>query len=230
VQFLIKGGPVMVPLLIASFAAVAVAIERTVVLLRAARDSGPLMHEVRRLLERGQPDDALRACEAASTPVGRVLAAGLRSRRLPPERLEKVLEEQAMAEVPELNRRLAVLDTVVTIAPLLGLLGTVTGMIRSFGIMALSGIDRPHGITGGVAEALIATAVGLAIAITTLVVYNWLSEKVRDVTSQMEIRATQLVNLLADLPAAEIRDRRLETTDQRPETKEAGAVLVEEAR
>lgn len=198
VAFLVKGGPVMVPLLVASFLAVAVTIERTVVILRAARDSDPLMRHVRESLARGTAGDALRTCEEAETPVGRVLAAGLRSRRLAPERLEKILEEQAMAELPALNRRLAVLDTVITVAPLLGLLGTVTGMIRSFGIMALSGIDRPHGITGGVAEALIATAVGLGIAIATLVAYNWLTEKVRDITSQMEIRATQLVNLLAD--------------------------------
>ena len=198
VQFLVKGGPVMVPLLAASLVAVTVMIERIVVLGRAGRESGPLMDEVRACVQRGAFRDAIRAAEAAGTPVGRVLAAGLHARRLPPERLDKILEEAAMAELPELSRRLVVLDTVVTVAPLLGLLGTVTGMIRSFDVMALSGVDRPHAITGGVAEALIATAVGLAIAITTLVVYNWLSEKVRDITSQIEIRATQLANLLAE--------------------------------
>ncbi|HOJ22077.1 MAG TPA: MotA/TolQ/ExbB proton channel family protein [Armatimonadota bacterium] len=201
VAFLVKGGPIMVPLLAASFLAVAVTIERAVILARASRDSGPLMRRVREALQRGAFDEAVRACEEANTPVGRVLAAGLRARHLPPERLEKVLEEEALSELPALNRRLVVLDTVITIAPLLGLLGTVTGMIRSFGIMAVSGIDRPHGITGGVAEALIATAVGLAIAITTLIAYNWFTEKVRDITSQMEIRATQLINLLAEARA-----------------------------
>ena len=194
----------MVPLLAASLLAVAVMIERAIVLGRASRDSSPLMECVRRCIGQGETTEAVRACEAAGTPVGRVLAAGLQARHLPEERLEKVMEEQAMAELPDLNRRLSVLDTVVTVAPLLGLLGTVTGMIRSFGIMAQSGIDRPHGITGGVAEALIATAFGLAVAITTLVVYNWLSEKVRDVTAQMEIRATQLVNLLAAVEVAPV--------------------------
>lgn len=201
VHFLAKGGPVMVPLLAASLLAVAVMIERALVLGRASRDSAPLMEQVRRCIAQGDATEAVRICEVAGTPVGRVLAAGLQARHLPEDRLEKVMEEQALAELPALNRRLAVLDTVITVAPLLGLLGTVTGMIRSFGIMAQSGIDRPHGITGGVAEALIATAVGLAIAITTLVVYNWLSEKVRDITAQMEIRATQLANLLAGVGA-----------------------------
>lgn len=198
VQLLIKGGPVMVPLLIASLAAVAVMIERAVVLSRAGRDSGRLLDVVRRSLAANSEAEALRACNEAGTPVGRVLAAGLRVRHLPPERIEKVMEEQAMAELPQLSRRLVVLDTVITVAPLLGLLGTVTGMIRSFDIMAISGVDRPHAITGGVAEALIATAAGLAIAITTLVVYNWLTEKVRQITAQIEIRATALVNLLAE--------------------------------
>ncbi|MDH7571233.1 MAG: MotA/TolQ/ExbB proton channel family protein [Armatimonadota bacterium] len=199
VQFLAKGGPVMVPLLVASMAAAAVAIERAIVLGRAGRDSEPLMESVRRLVRQDAFADAVRACEEAGTPVGRMLAAGLRARGLPPDRLEKVLQEQALAELPELNRRMVVLDTVITVAPLLGLLGTVTGMIRSFDVMALSGVDRPHAITGGVAEALIATAAGLAIAIATLVVYNALSERVRQITAQLETRATQLENLLAEV-------------------------------
>lgn len=193
----------MVPLLLASLLALTVTIERAVVLLRAARDSEPLMRRVREAFAEGTLAEAERACEAAGTPVGRVLAAGIRARALPPSQVEKILEEQALAELPALTRRLVVLDTVVTLAPLLGLLGTVTGMIRSFGIMAESGIDRPHGITGGVAEALIATAAGLAIAISTLVAYNWLQELVRDTTAQMEIRATQLVNLLCQSSASQ---------------------------
>ncbi|MCJ7822859.1 MAG: MotA/TolQ/ExbB proton channel family protein, partial [Armatimonadetes bacterium] len=90
-----------------------------------------------------------------------------------------------------------VLDTVVTLAPLLGLLGTVFGMIRAFGIIAVSGTSHPAGITGGVAEALIATATGLAIAIVTLIGYNWCRDKVRQITEETELRGTQLENLLA---------------------------------
>ena len=103
VQFLVKGGPVMVPLLAASLVAVTVMIERIVVLGRAGRESGPLMDEVRACVQRGAFRDAIRAAEAAGTPVGRVLAAGLHARRLPPERLAKILEEAAKGAVAIIN-------------------------------------------------------------------------------------------------------------------------------
>ncbi len=111
--------------------------------------------------------------------------------------LERRLEELALAETPELYRRLGWLDTIITISPLLGLLGTVLGMIGAFRILGATGAAHPTAITSGVAEALIATATGLAIAIVTLVGYNALSERVRGLLSMLELRATQLVNLLA---------------------------------
>jgi biopolymer transport protein ExbB len=107
------------------------------------------------------------------------------------------MEEQTLADQRVLNRRLVVLDTIVTLAPLLGLLGTVLGMISAFRIISVHGTSHPAGITGGVAEALIATATGLAIAIFSLVGYNWCRDKVRQITEEIELRATQLENLLA---------------------------------
>jgi biopolymer transport protein ExbB len=85
------------------------------------------------------------------------------------------MEVAAQGEIPILRKRLTILDTVITLAPLLGLLGTVIGMIGSFNIMSASGIGQPHSVTGGIAEALIATATGLLIAILTLVPYNYFS-------------------------------------------------------
>ena len=110
---------------------------------------------------------------------------------------EQAMEEQAMAELTHLNRWLVVLDTVVTLAPLLGLLGTITGMIRSFNIISSTGISRPTGITAGIAEALIATATGLVIAIFTLVAYNYFVERVKRITGEIERRSTQLADFLA---------------------------------
>ena len=111
-----------------------------------------------------------------------------------------------MRETPVLYRRLGILDTIITIAPLLGLLGTVTGMIRSFHVVgAASGMNNVAGVSGGVAEALIATATGLAIAIVTLIGYNYLTEQVKQVIADMEVRATQLMNILAGLRGSEGR-------------------------
>jgi biopolymer transport protein ExbB len=90
-----------------------------------------------------------------------------------------------------------VLDTIVTLAPLLGLLGTITGMIRSFNIISQTGVSHPMGITAGIAEALIATATGLVIAIFTLVAYNYFVERVKRIVGEIERRSTQLANFLA---------------------------------
>ena len=109
------------------------------------------------------------------------------------------MEELALRQTPLLHKRLGVLDTVITMAPLLGLLGTITGMIQSFNVVSTAGSSAPTAITGGVAEALIATAAGLTIAIMTLPVYNYLTERVKEIVADMEVRATQLLNILASL-------------------------------
>ena len=102
------------------------------------------------------------------------------------------MEAAARDELGRARRGLSVLDTIITLSPLLGLLGTVTGMISSFGIMSSSGISQPHAITGGVAEALIATAAGLGIAIVTLVPYNVFLARVERLTETLEREGTRL--------------------------------------
>jgi biopolymer transport protein ExbB len=108
----------------------------------------------------------------------------------------KALEVAAQKEVPVLKQRLTILDTIITLAPLLGLLGTVTGMIGSFGIMSQVGIGQPHAVTGGVAEALIATATGLLIAILTLVPYNYFSNRAEKEMEEIEYYASRLELIL----------------------------------
>ena len=128
------------------------------------------------LAGRGDWDEAARAGEESSSPVARVLAAGLRHRN-PAAGL--AMEAAAQDELARLRRYLPLLDTVITLAPLLGLLGTVTGMIGAFGIMSQAGLNQPTAITGGVGEALVATAGGLAVAIGALVPYNFFQRRVR---------------------------------------------------
>jgi biopolymer transport protein ExbB len=195
-NMLAKGGPVMVPLAVCSLLAATVMIERYLALRKGDRGGEELIAAIRRAYRSGDGAEALSRCDQIGGPVANVLAAGLRA-HLMGSTPGQAMEEQALADQRMLNRRLVVLDTVVTLAPLLGLLGTVFGMIRAFGIIAVSGTSHPAGITGGVAEALIATATGLAIAIVTLVGYNWCRDKVRQITEETELRGTQLENLLA---------------------------------
>lgn len=194
--FLCKGGPVMVPLIICSVVSIAVIIERCLRLRQAAGDSNPLMAQVEDLLALGKYEDAVEACGQARTPLGGMLASGLKCSG--PKHAERCMAEHALKTTPELFRRLSVLDTIVTIAPLLGLLGTVIGMIRSFHVISTkTGLSTPAAVTGGVAEALIATATGIAIAVATLIGYNYLTEKAKSIINEMELHGTRLVNVLS---------------------------------
>ena len=196
----VHGGPIMWPLLLCALASVSVMLERFVSIRRAASDSESLIERVRQLLTAGQVEEAVQVCERAPGPVPALLASGLRHRHQDSDAIERAMEELALRETPLLYKRLGVLDTVITIAPLLGLLGTITGMMSTFSVIAgAAGQNNPTAITGGIGEALIATACGLAIAIITLIGYNYLTEKVKEVIADMEIRATQLLNILAQI-------------------------------
>ncbi len=191
-----QGGPIMAPLAVCSVVAVTVIIDRYVALRHAARGGAEMIARVREALRTGQGVALMQRGEAAEGPVAHVLAAGLKAHLLGAS-VTQAMEEQTLAEQPALYRRLAVLDTIVTLAPLLGLLGTVLGMISSFKIISVNGTSHPTGITGGVAEALVATATGLGIAIFSLLGYNWCRDKLRQITEEIELRATQLENIVA---------------------------------
>lgn len=184
IQTLAKGGPVMIPLVVCSVVALAVVIERLGFWWRQG-DVVPAERALE-LAERGKLDEAL---EAARTATARVLAAGLAERQAPPA---AAMEAAAQAEMGRLRSYLPVLDTIITLSPLLGLLGTVTGMIAAFGILSTSGMNQPNAITGGVAEALIATAAGLAIAIGTLVPYNYFLARAEQAMDAIERLASRL--------------------------------------
>jgi biopolymer transport protein ExbB len=178
---IVKGGIVMIPLLICSLISLALTIER--ILFWAKLKSREVLREILTHVEQGEFDQALKLGKTSQQPIARVMAAGIAHRNPAPA---KAMEAAAQAEIPVLKRRLGVLDTIVTLAPLLGLLGTVVGMIGSFDVMADVGIGQPHAITGGVAEALIATATGLLIAILTLVSYNYFTARAEREMDQME--------------------------------------------
>jgi biopolymer transport protein ExbB len=187
----IKGGMVMIPLLVSSIIALTVIIERLYFWGRLR--SRAVYQTILTLVAEG---DLLQAMQVASTtrhPVARVLYTGIAAKHLSPS---AAMQAAAQAELGQARRYLPILDTVITLAPLLGLLGTITGMINAFGIVSEAGLGQPHAITGGIAEALIATATGLLIAIMTLIPYNYLRAKVEQLTDVMEEQATRLELLL----------------------------------
>ena len=191
IDIIVKGGIVMIPLLACSLISLALTIERLIFWARIR--SQQAVQQMLALVEAGEFDKALRAGRDSHHPIARVMAAGLAHRNPAPA---KAMEAAAQAQIPALKSGLGTLDTIITLAPLLGLLGTVVGMIGSFDIMSEAGMGQPHAVTGGVAEALIATATGLLIAILTLVPYNYFTTRVEKEMDAMEHFSSSLELLL----------------------------------
>ena len=187
IAIIVKGGLVMIPLVLCSVISLAVTIER-LLYWRGISSKQPV-ERMLAAVERGNLKEALSDGQESPLPAARVLAAGLAHRN---PSYSKAMEVAAQGEMPILKRRLVILDTIITLAPLLGLLGTITGMISSFGIMSDTGLGQPHAVTGGVAEALIATATGLLIAILTLIPYNYFTSRAEKEMEDIEYFASRL--------------------------------------
>ena len=185
----------MVPLLLCSVIALIVSVERWLYLRHARVDSSRLMGKIRGALEDGSTEQARGICEATPGPVARVLATALAHFHMPKQELREVAREEALAQQPVLDGHLPWLATIVTISPLLGLLGTISGLIKVFHVIAGGGIGDATALSVGIAEALITTFTGLCIAIPFMVVYNSLSGRVDALLHEIELRVTELLNV-----------------------------------
>jgi biopolymer transport protein ExbB len=191
IELFYKGGPIMWPLLCASVVGLTVALERLAfALMQALRRNHRQLAEVLLYIGKGDVDGARKAGALSGDFVVRALVAALAHEKA----FAEAMLHAANLELRRYSRGLALLDTIITLAPLLGLLGTVTGMINSFGMLGGAELGAPTAITGGIAEALIATAFGLLVAITALLPFNYLTaleEKARlalqDAASEVEL-------------------------------------------
>lgn len=199
IEIFVKGGPIMWPLLVTSVTALSITLERVFFIWRerASRRAGSV-EEILRAVERGQPDAGAKIGSGSPDFVARTLAAGLAHRGTS---FSNALLRAANQELKRFSRGLPELDTIITLAPLLGLLGTVTGMIRAFGLIGGSQLDAPSAITGGIAEALIATAFGLGIAIVSLLPFNYLNARLEEARHELEDASNHLELLLKDRSA-----------------------------
>lgn len=195
IQVLVSGGWMMIPILLCSVVAMTIIFERWQYFRKLGSQNADRMLQ---LMMQGKFSDALQLAERHPTAVHRILSSGILSRGQDPV---KAMEAAGIAEISSMKRGLPALDTIITLAPLLGLLGTIIGMIRSFEIMAESGIGQPHAVTGGVAEALICTAAGIFVAVTTLVPYNYFLARIERYTELIEEHATKAESSLTSLSA-----------------------------
>ena len=185
-----KGGPIMWPLLALSVVVLSVVIERFLFILieRKNRDES-LVGEILTQIEKGHLDQASRIGGESKDFVARAVTYALTHRE---KSFSEAMLRAANWELKRFHRGLTILDTAITLAPLLGLLGTVTGMIRSFDMLGGSELGAPSAITGGIAEALIATAYGLGIAITGLLPFNYLNSREEEARLEMQDAASHV--------------------------------------
>lgn len=185
-----KGGPIMWPLLVCSVIAVSLAIERVISLARInmAADDG-LIEELFSLVSKGNCESAVEIGEVSPDPAAVVIVQGLKHRD---HGLSDAMQMEAERQLDGMRHGLSVLDTIITMSPLLGILGTVTGIIKSFNLLQDIGLQDPRMATGGISEALITTAAGLVVALATLIPYNYLQSRIRRIARRVEHSATQI--------------------------------------
>jgi len=190
IDVFLKGGPIMYPLLICSIIALTVIIERMIFwIVEDHRRDQALVNDVLSLAERGD-------WEAVRTSIGdskdfalRILVAGILHKEFS---MAKAMETAATDEIDRMRQHLPILDTIITVSPLLGIFGTVIGIILSFEILGSAGIEEPQAVTAGIAQALITTASGLGIAILSLFPYNYFNSRVEKAAAYIEKYATSL--------------------------------------
>ncbi|MBU2700956.1 biopolymer transport protein ExbB [Sporomusaceae bacterium BoRhaA] len=185
---MIKGGWVMLPLMACSLIALTIVIERFFYFRRIGNKVG-VAEEVLKLVDSGRINDGLKLSNSSVLPLVKVMSAGIAHSYDP----AKAMAAAGINELSVMRRGMSALDTIITMAPLLGLLGTILGMMNSFQVMAMvdSG-GSPNAVTGGVAEALIATATGITIAVLTLIPYNYFSARIERESETIEHYATEL--------------------------------------
>ncbi|UCE05837.1 MAG: MotA/TolQ/ExbB proton channel family protein [bacterium] len=195
--FLQRGGILMVPLILSSIIVVAIVIERAITLRRKK----VIIPEIINVIETiKKPEDihlAISICQKNEGAFANIVQLGLENKDLSNDELKELITDQGRQEVRSLEKGLVVIETIAGIAPLLGLLGTVIGMIKVFTVISEQGLGQTQALSGGISEALITTVVGLSIGIPSLVLYNYFTDKAENLILDIEKFASQLLRKLS---------------------------------
>ena len=199
-DFIFKGGWLMVPLLTCSGLALAIVITKAIslrILEARSRRFSRKTQELMRGTEARKIDKVQALCDMTpNLPLASILNAGIRKQGRVRREVQEAIEHEGTQQVPRVERYLKTLGTVATISPLLGLLGTVVGMIRTFDVIAAQGVGDPGALAGGISEALITTAVGLSIAIPSLVFYNYFMHRSEKIIRSLEAVSNEFMDVL----------------------------------
>ena len=200
-QMIKEGGVLMIPIVLCSIIALAVSIERVWHLYRARIDTKKFMEAINGSIKRNKIIQALELCDQTPGPIAHIVKAGVLKHDRGKGEIKEAIEEAGLHEVARLEKNLNILATVAHISPLLGLLGTVTGMMEAFQVIrdkaAIGSPVNPGDLAGGISTALITTAAGLAVAIVFYVTYNYLVGWVENIILEMEQSATDLTTAIS---------------------------------
>jgi biopolymer transport protein ExbB len=201
----LRGGFVMYPILLCSLVAVAIAIERFLVLRKAKMDVGQFMTKVRGIYQQGDSAGVLTFCSQHDTPIANIIRRGVLKHNEGDERVRQAVEDAGREEVYHLEKKLSWLASVAGVAPMLGFLGTVTGMIAAFQkIETLSGVVNPSDLAGGIWEALLTTAFGLFVGIPAYAAYNYFVTRVARFVHDMEVTSVEFLDLIQERKSANL--------------------------
>ncbi|WP_111669503.1 MotA/TolQ/ExbB proton channel family protein [Algoriphagus litoralis] len=198
-DLLIKGGYMMIPLYILLVLAIFIFFEKLITLNKASKTSGHLMDQVKILVQSGQIEKAKMLCAGENTPVANMIAKGIERIGSPLKNIEVSIENVGKIEIYKLEKNLGLLATVSGAAPMIGFLGTVTGMIQAFiAIAQEEGMVSPKLLSMGIYEAMITTAAGLVVGIIAYLGYNYLVTQVSKLVHNMEYTSVEFIDLLQD--------------------------------
>lgn len=186
----------MYPIVFCSVLALAVFLERLWVLRRKKIIPEDFVRQVEELLKKRKVSEALFLCQGDTSSMAKIFLSGLRNAQKGMWLVKEAIEERGRREAVILEKNVGILSTIANLTPLLGLLGTVSGMIKTFNVISVQGIGNPAPLAGGIAEALITTAAGLCIAIPTLVCHRFVRDKASTLIFAMEENSIRLVELM----------------------------------
>jgi biopolymer transport protein ExbB len=196
----LKGGWVMLFIFIASIVTITIIIDRYRVIRKSRSNVPAFLVKIRGLLKKNDIDGAIVVCMEDKTPTANIVKKGLKKFNFGHERVKEAIESAGKQEINKLEKGLAVLATIAGVAPLLGFLGTVTGMISAFmRIEDLQGAANPSDLAGGIWEALLTTAFGLAVGIIAYTFYNYLVSAINKFVLDMEIVSNDIVDIIEEI-------------------------------
>ena len=192
-----KGGWIMVVLLLLSLMAIYIFVQRLIIIRRAGKEDETFMNRIKDYIHEGKVDSALNLCRSTNTPSARMIEKGITRLGRPMNDVLVAIENVGNLEIAKLEKGFPLIATTAAGAPMLGFLGTVTGMVRAFFDMANAGTNVDVSLlSGGIYEALVTTVGGLVVGIITLFAYNYLVSQVDNVVNKMEARTMEFMDLL----------------------------------